>query len=155
MGCGKSSVGKALAKGSEYFFLDTDAMIESAEGKSIDTIFSTKGEKYFRGLEEEMVLWLKENVSNAIISTGGGMLVYCDALNDVGKIVYLKVPFEVILSRMSEVELEKRPLFKDKEKAKQMYEERDLIYTKKADLIIDANASLEEVSFKLSCEIAL
>jgi len=153
MGCGKSSVGKLLAKQSTYEFVDTDAMIEQSEGESIDTIFTTKGESYFRILEEKTVHWLKENTSQSIISTGGGMLVYCEALKEVGKVVYLKVPFEVILARMSDLELSKRPLFKDKEKAQKMYEERDLIYTQKADVIIDANTSLEDVLLKLSYEI--
>lgn len=153
MGCGKSSVGKLLAKSSEYYFLDTDAMIESAEGKAIDEIFKTQGEAYFRSLEKETVTWLKDNVSKAVISTGGGMLVYCEALKEVGKIIYLKVPFEVILSRMNKDELSKRPLFKDINKAKKMYEERDLVYTEKADLLIDANMSLDEVLLRLSSEI--
>jgi len=155
MGCGKSSVGRALSQKSDYYFLDTDAMIESSQSKSIDEIFKQKGEAHFRGLEEETVRWLKSNVKDAIISTGGGMLVYCEALKEVGKIIYLKVPFEVILSRMSEAELAKRPLFQDISKAKKTYEERDLIYTQKADIIVDANKSLEEIVLKLSCEINL
>lgn len=154
MGCGKSSAGKALAKSRDYYFLDTDALIESSEGKSIDAIFKSEGEEYFRGLEQECVTWLKRNVSQAIVSTGGGMLVYCEDLKEVGKIIYLKVPFEVICSRMSKEELSKRPLFQDMQKAKKMYEERDVVYTEKADLIIDANTNLEEVLLKLSCEIA-
>jgi len=154
MGCGKSSVGKLLAKKSEYYFLDTDAMIESSQGKSIVSIFEERGEAYFRCLEEETVDWLRSNVSKAIISTGGGMLVYCEALKEVGKIIYLKVPFEAIVSRMSKEERSKRPLFQDMQKAKKMYEERDLIYTHKADLIIDANTSLDEVLLRISREIS-
>ncbi|HIC43501.1 MAG TPA: shikimate kinase [Sulfurimonas sp.] len=152
MGCGKSSVGKLVAKDSSYYFLDTDSMIESAEGQSIEKIFKTHGEAYFRQCEKEMVIWLKSNVSGAIISTGGGMLAHCDSLNEVGKIIYLKVPFDVIISRMNDEELGKRPLFNDKEKARKMYEDRDLKYTQKADLIIDANTSLAELVLKLSHE---
>jgi len=154
MGSGKSSIGKRLVKDTDRYFLDTDALIESAEGESIDDIFKNNGEVYFRNKEEETVNWLKENVSKAIISTGGGMLVYCEALKEVGKIIYLKVPFDVILSRMNKDELSKRPLFQNIDKAKEMYEKRDLIYTEKADLIIDANASLEEVVLRLSSEIS-
>ena len=154
MGSGKSSVGKALAKQSEYYFLDTDAMIESSEGKKIDTIFNENGEEYFRKLEEETVQWLRSNVKQAIISTGGGMLVYCEALKDVGKVIYLRVPFSTIMSRMNSDELAKRPLFKDAQKAKALYNERDAIYEKKADLIIDADSSFEDVLTKLSAAVS-
>ena len=154
MGSGKSSVGKALAKQSDYYFLDTDAMIESSEGKRIDTIFSENGEEYFRKLEEDTVEWLRSNVDQAVISTGGGMLVYCEALQDVGKIVYLRVPFDTIMSRMNPDELAKRPLFKDAQKAEAMYKERDAIYEKRADLIIDADSSFEEVLSRLSAAVS-
>ena len=154
MGSGKSSVGKALAKKSDYYFLDTDAMIESSEGKDIDTIFKENGEDFFRELEENTVQWLRSNVKQAIISTGGGMLVYCEALKDVGKIIYLRVPFATIMSRMNAEELSKRPLFKDAQKAEALYKERDAIYEKKADLIIDADSSFEDVLTRLSAVIS-
>lgn len=145
MGSGKSSIGRLLAKNRDKYFLDTDAIIENAEGQSILSIFEKHSESYFRMLEEKTVSWLKSSVKNAVISTGGGMLVYCQELKDVGKIIYLKVPFETILSRMNKSELEKRPLFKDEKKAKQMYDERDSIYEEKADLIVDANADMKTV----------
>lgn len=145
MGSGKSSVGRLLAKELQSYFLDTDAMIESAEGKKIQDIFEEKGEAYFRQLENETVQWLKNNVKQAVISTGGGMLVYCDELAEVGNIVYLKVPFETIQSRMNKDELDKRPLFKDINKAKEIYDQRNAIYMQKADVVIDADIDMKEV----------
>ena len=133
--------------------MDTDAMIESAEGRSVQGLFEQKGESYFRKLEEETVIWLKNNVREAVISTGGGMLVYCEQLKDLGQIVYLKVPFETILSRMNAEELKKRPLFKDRQKAKEMYDERNALYEKRADLIIDADADLEDVLSRVHAAI--
>jgi len=154
MGSGKSSVGTKFAKQSKYDFLDTDKMIESSEGKSIGEIFKDKGEAYFRSLEEETVKWLRKNAQNSVISTGGGMLVYCDELKEVGKIVYLKVPFSSIMSRMTSEELQKRPLFKDREKAQEMYNIRDSIYENRADIIIDADTNLDEVVLRLSSAVA-
>lgn len=154
MGSGKSSVGKRLANQSKYSFLDTDQMIEDLEGKSIDEIFKDKGEAYFRSLEKDTVKWLRKNAKESVISTGGGMLVYCDELHEVGKIVYLKVPFLSIMSRMTPAELEKRPLFKDAVKAKEMYDQRDEIYVKRADIIIDADADIDEVLLRLSSSVA-
>jgi len=145
MGSGKSSIGRLLAKEIKSYFLDTDAMIESAEGKSVQDIFASSGESYFRFLEQKTVLWLKDNVKKAVVSTGGGTLVHCEELGDVGKIIYLKVPFETILSRLNTQELEKRPLFKDVRKAKIMYDERNTVYEKRADIIIEADSDIDTV----------
>ncbi len=145
MGSGKSSVGRLLAKESNRYFLDTDAMIESSEGMSIKEIFEKKGEIYFRQLEEQTVAWLKSNVHDAVISTGGGMLAHCEGLKEVGKIVYLQVPFIKILERLNSAEIEKRPLFKDKQTAEKIYDQRDQLYVSKADLIIDADGDIETV----------
>jgi len=153
MGSGKSSVARAYAKTSNTYFLDTDAMIESAQNRSIEEIFQTEGEAYFRDLEKELVAWLKDNVSNAIISTGGGMLAHCEELSALGHMVYLKVPFLSIMSRMSPDELAKRPLFKDKEKAERIYEERNSMYEQKAEIIIDADCDVKEVVSRLSSAI--
>lgn len=154
MGSGKSSAGKALAKKIEYDFLDTDEIIERSAGKDINTIFKENGEECFRSLEEDTVQWLLSNVQKAIISTGGGMLVHCEGLKDVGTIVYLRVPFATIMSRMNADELAKRPLFQDAKMAEAMYDERDAIYEKKADLIIDADAGIEEVLGRLFTEVS-
>jgi len=105
-------------------------------------------------LENETVHWLKNNVHNAIISTGGGMLVYCEELKEVGKVIYLDVPFEMILSRMNTKELEKRPLFKDAIEAEKIYNERDAVYRQKADIIIDASSEMQTVLSILRNETA-
>lgn len=154
MGSGKSSIGRLLAKEKKSFFLDTDAMIESAEGKDIQSLFDENGEAYFRKLEKETVLWLRKNVQDAVISTGGGMLVYCEELKEVGTVVYLHVPFKTILSRMTPSELKKRPLFKDIQKAEEIYIERNKIYEKRADVVIDADADIDTVLSRVRAKIA-
>ena len=71
MGVGKSTIGKILAKKLKYNFFDVDKLIESKEKMSINLIFKTKDEKYFRKIEKEITLpILKRN--NSVISMGGG-----------------------------------------------------------------------------------
>lgn len=153
MGCGKSTVGRLLASEVENAFLDTDDLIEKNAGKTIQEIFAEKGEEYFRELEVQTVQWLITDVNNTVISTGGGMLMHCDNLDKVGKIVYLKVPFETILSRMNRSELAKRPLLSDQKEAEKKYHERSAIYEERADIIIDADASVDTVLTRLRCAV--
>ena len=50
MGTGKSAVGRLLASELKLDYLDTDQLIEQAEGRSITEIFESDGEEYFRGV---------------------------------------------------------------------------------------------------------
>ena len=50
MGCGKTTVGKSLAKLESAIFLDTDERIEEKQGRSISEIFASDSEKAFRDL---------------------------------------------------------------------------------------------------------
>ena len=71
MGSGKSTVGNLLSKKLGMGFIDTDKEIENLESINIKKIFETKGEAYFRNIEEELVL-KNLDYSNKVISFGGG-----------------------------------------------------------------------------------
>lgn len=150
MGSGKSSIGRALAKQKNMYFIDTDALIESFEGQKIRDMFEQKGEAYFRECEKNCFAWLSDNVSNAVISTGGGMTTVIDDFSKLGKTIYLKVDFEILLERLKAEEFDKRPLFADVEFARKIFDTREPLYTQKADLIVDANAKFEEVLKEVS-----
>lgn len=85
MGSGKSTIAKALHQINHALVLDSDSIIESNEGLSIKEIFSLYGEKYFRDLECKFCQFIAHNVQNAIISTGGGMPLFCD-VQSMGKV---------------------------------------------------------------------
>ena len=71
MGSGKSSIGSLIAKKLKLNFIDIDNEIEREMGISIRKIFDTKGEDYFRKIEEKITLKnLKLNTS--VVSLGGG-----------------------------------------------------------------------------------
>ena len=74
MGCGKSAVGRVVAKLAGFELLDTDQFIEEHVGMSIPRIFEEHGEETFRRYEREVVVRLAER-ENTVISTGGGLLV--------------------------------------------------------------------------------
>ena len=136
MGSGKSTVGRILAKELNTYFIDTDVLIESFENRSISDIFEKEGEEVFRNMEKRCFEWIKNNVKNTVVSVGGGFVVYIPQIKQAGTVVYLKVGFDEILKRMTKEEIEKRPLFQDVKKARELFEKRDKIYEKLADIII-------------------
>ncbi|MFT3950472.1 MAG: shikimate kinase [Oscillospiraceae bacterium] len=73
MGCGKTTVGRILAKMLGCQFTDLDAFIEKRAGMTIPEIFKTHGEAHFRKLEAEALVSFPQKC--AVIATGGGALV--------------------------------------------------------------------------------
>ena len=71
MGSGKSSIGLLIAKKLKLTFIDIDKEIEKELGISIKKIFETKGENFFRKIEEKITL-KKLKLDSVVISLGGG-----------------------------------------------------------------------------------
>ncbi|NSW96735.1 shikimate kinase [bacterium] len=103
MGAGKTTVGIELAKKLNYKLIDTDHSIENDQSRKIKDIFSEDGELFFRNLE---TLKLKEliNVENAIISTGGGIILKDENRSILNNLftIYLKADFENIFNRIKQ-----------------------------------------------------
>lgn len=70
-GCGKSTVGAALANKLSIEFVDTDYQIETSYGRKISDIFVDKGEAFFRELEFA-ALAESLQISDCVLSLGGG-----------------------------------------------------------------------------------
>ena len=134
MGCGKSTIAKALAKRLDYKLIDTDALIEQRLGLSVKEIFAQRGEAFFRAQEKALASELKE-LKNAVIATGGGFYEALSA-DESALVVYLKASFNYIRARLNKAGLEKRPLFKDEKAARELYKSRLKGYESKANLIV-------------------
>ena len=112
MGCGKSSLGRKLAKMADMRFVDMDSMIEEREGASVSDIFRYEGEEYFRKLERAIIDELSQTEEDMVISTGGGVPTWQDnmaKINSVGESFYLRRTAEQIASRLSPHGRQKRP----------------------------------------------
>ena len=72
MGCGKSTVGRLVARRLGLEPADTDALIEQRQGRPIPTIFAQEGEAYFRALELELCRELSGR-QGLVIACGGGL----------------------------------------------------------------------------------
>ena len=74
MGAGKSSIGDLVSKKLDLPFIDIDNLITNDAGMSISEIFETKGEIYFRNLEEKITLKSLKKIKSVISLGGGGFI---------------------------------------------------------------------------------
>lgn len=112
MGCGKSTLGRKLARRLEMEFADTDVLIEQQEGATVADLFQYEGEERFRELEYGVLNQLIVNDAVTVISTGGGLPVWKDnmeRMNDSGVTVFLHRSAEQIVHRLSPYGRQKRP----------------------------------------------
>ena len=79
-GCGKSTVGAAIANKLSIEFIDTDSAIEISYGHKISDIFVDKGEDFFRDLEFT-ALTQSLSVKDCVLSLGGGAPIASRAQN--------------------------------------------------------------------------
>lgn len=104
MGSGKTTVGKELAKTLSFNFYDSDALIEKKTGQSVKEIFAVHGETYFRGLETDLIKELTGQISNTVLSVGGGLPIQtgnAELLRMLGTVVYLSANRENIKKRLA------------------------------------------------------
>ena len=101
MGAGKSTVGRRLAKRLGLPFVDSDAEIEEAAGRSAADLFERYGEDDFRDGERRLVARLIDGTVR-VIATGGGAFVdphTRQLLNEHAITVWLDAPIEVLAER--------------------------------------------------------
>ena len=162
MGCGKSTIGRRVARKWKASFLDTDAWIEEKEGITISEIFTTKGEPYFRDLETECLKSLLEKAKCEksicgealergdkekeffVISVGGGLPVREEnqkLLKQLGYVIYLKATPDTIYERIKGDTT--RPLLQGdnpKQKIKNLMDQREEIYCQASEYIVEVDS---------------
>ncbi len=136
---GKSSIGKRVAEKLKREFIDIDLEIEKERGKTIPQIFSELGGDYFRKIEKEITLRVC-SLSGKVISTGGGVVKDSDnlfSLKQNGKVILITRDIDKLIS-------EGRPLSKDKESIKKLYQERKDLYNLFADARVENDGEIDE-----------
>jgi shikimate kinase len=113
MASGKSSIGKKLAKSLETNFIDLDDYIIEQEQMSIASIFSRKGEIYFRKIENKYLKEILDNEKKFILSLGGGTPCYANNMDLIHKAnttsIYLQGSVPTMVKRLIKKKA-KRPL---------------------------------------------
>lgn len=155
MGCGKTTIGKSLAKHLGYDFTDTDDLIVKNYQQDINTIFHEKGEKFFRNLEtntlQNVISNAKNNEKKYIISTGGGIVLKDEnrqLLKQFGYNVYLQTDINILAQRL--INDTQRPLLKNKqnllENLQNLHNIRNKFYLEVANLVIQTdNKNIDEI----------
>lgn len=101
-GCGKTALGKLLAKKSHKKFIDLDSFIEKSQKMKISDIVKSSGWRYFRELENSAVRKIAKE-KHIVLATGGGTLMYArntQLLKKNSIVVYLKAPIETLKKRL-------------------------------------------------------
>lgn len=130
MGCGKSTVGRLLAKKMGVKCVDLDKYIEEKEGMSIPEIFDKKGEEYFRKAETKALAEFKD--IGGIVATGGGTLLSegnGKVAKDSGMVVFIDTFFNTCYERIKGDPNRPIAYNSTKEQLKERYDRRRPLYT--------------------------
>lgn len=166
-GCGKTTVGRAVAQRLGWVFVDTDERVAALAGRSIAAIFATDGEAAFRELESRAIaeairdaglegpaLQGSVGVSPTVVSVGGGAVLSPAnrvALRQAGLCIWLTAPAEELQRRVSADpdHAAARPALTPLDAPAEMQHllrEREPLYAALADHVVStAGRSLEEV----------
>ncbi|HSI44415.1 MAG TPA: shikimate kinase [Methylotenera sp.] len=143
MGAGKTTIGRLLAKQLGMAFYDSDHEIERRTGVKIPLIFELEGEAGFRKRETAIIEELCQH-DNIVMATGGGAILMPENqsyLKNNGKIIYLRANIHDLWLRTRNDK--NRPLLQGvdiRQKLEGLYWERDPIYSKLANCIVDTGA---------------
>jgi shikimate dehydrogenase len=149
-GSGKTTAGRILAQKLAREFVETDELITQKAGISIPDIVEKHGWEKFRDIEEEVTGELAER-DNTINAAGGGVVTREKNIQELKKngiVVWLAASLDSLLERVGEDK--ERPLLVGRTRREDMeitLKEREPLYRKAADLVIDTeNKTAEETA---------
>ena len=140
-GCGKSTVGRHLARQLGLRFLDSDTEIERQLGMPIRDYFEQHGESAFRDAEQEVIEALAGE-PGVLLATGGGAVLRPsnrDALHSRTHVFYLRATPEELHRRLRNDT--HRPLLQVEDplrRLRDLYRERDPLYRRTAHFVVEA-----------------
>jgi shikimate kinase len=141
-GCGKSTLGRLLARRLDKRFYDADVELERLLGVGIPVIFELEGEHGFRDREEAVLADLVTQ-TNIVLSTGGGVVLRPlnrERLKDGGTVLYLHATPETLWERTRHSK--HRPLLQAPDpfgRVQELYAMRDALYREVADFVIESD----------------
>ncbi|WP_075180428.1 shikimate kinase AroL [Pantoea sp. 1.19] len=149
-GCGKTTVGHALANALGYAFRDTDHHLQQMTQKSVADVVAEEGWEGFRHRESTALVAVSQ--PDTVIATGGGMVLALHNrrfMREQGKVIWLAADAEVLAARLTAWPEEgQRPTLTGRpiaEEMRQIVREREALYRQTAHLVVDAMQPPEQV----------
>ena len=132
-GCGKTTVGHALARARHFQFSDTDHRLQAHEQRTVAEIVQAEGWARFRELE---TLSLKAvTLPNTVIATGGGIVLAegnRQFMRENGVVIYLQASVSALIDRLEAYpKAEQRPTLTGKpvrEEVGEVLAQREALY---------------------------
>jgi shikimate kinase len=145
-GCGKTTVGREIAKLIGGTHVDTDEVIAERAGHLIADIFETEGEAGFRRREADVVAQVFASPPD-VVSVGGGAVLdeaNIATIRAAATVVWLTAPPEVLFERISADPSTDatRPPLTDRpglDEVKRLLAERNPLYARMADHMVDTS----------------
>ena len=135
--CGKSTLGVVAAKMLCMDFLDVDLLLQKRLGRSLQSYIEEFGTRAFLEAEADAIASI--DTENTIISTGGSAVLTergAKRLSELGRMVYIKAPFDVIEARIGDIE--KRGVAHEAgQTLSDIYASRAPVYERYADATIE------------------
>lgn len=146
MGAGKTSVAKLLSQKLQLNLIELDDLItDEIAPLSIAQLINTKGEREFRQYETSALQKVLQS-DNFILSPGGGVITSDEnrtAIKESGaRVFFLNAEFDVIFKRIKADK--ERPLVKDYDQTKELYEKRLALYRELTDCEVDTGSQIEQ-----------
>ena len=149
-GCGKTTVGKLLARQLDYQFRDTDQQLQQDLNQSIADYVAQHGWDDFRQQEHQALLSV--SADNTVVATGGGIILRednRDFMGQAGAVIWLSVDHHVLANRLTaDPEIGQRPTLTGRpitEEIHDVLQQRLPLYRQAAHHCIDANQPPEKI----------
>ena len=132
-GVGKSTIGVLLAKQLGHSFLDTDILIQAAEGKTLQQLIQEQGISGFCDLEGEYILSV--SVNSHVIATGGSVVYGKAAMGHLkadSVVIHLDLSLDRLKKRLDDLDARGVAIAPGRDLS-DLYAERHPLYSKYAD----------------------
>ena len=154
-GCGKSTTGVILATQLAFGFIDSDLLIELAQGSALENILLRRGYQELRHIEEQILLEME--CRHHVIATGGSAVYSSKAMSklaETGVIIYLEAEFDDLKQRVGDMDQRgvARP---DGHTFRDVYDERTPLYEANAEIKVNTRfKSQDQVATEIAAILA-